>query len=379
MITRTPIGLRAALVAAAALGWSLSANAQLTPAGTPINNRATVNYSVGGLVQAPIESSPTGNTTPGAGAGANTSFLVDNMINLTVTEVSGNNTVVTPGMANGVLAYRVTNTGNSPEGYQLTVAELVGTILFFNTDNANFGLANLVVRVDEDPSAGNGTGNGTYDGTESATAIDRLNPSQDIIVFVVAPTVPLTLINNNFANVSLTARAAVPGTTGGTLETASAGANNPTTVEVLFADTNGFDATESAADQFAVQTAGLTITKVQSVLDDGFGSVSPRAIPGATVAYVTTILNTGTIAAQAVSFSDAIPANTSFFADQYSATGDVEIAPSAGPVTTCNADPADADADGCALTAGTLSVSAAKLGNIVGGASVQIQFQVKIN
>ena len=377
MITRTPIGLRAALVAAAAIGWSLSANAQLTPAGTSINNRATVNYSVGGLVQAPIESSPTGNTTPGAGAGANTSFLVDNMINLTVTEVSGNNTIVTPGMANGVLAYRVTNTGNSPEGYQLTVAELVGTILFGNTDNANFGLANLVVRVDEDPSAGNGTGNGTYDGTESATAIDSLNPSQDIIVFVVSPTVPLTLINNNFANVSLTARAAVPGTTGGTLETASAGANNPTTVEVLFADTNGFDATESAADQFAVQTAGLTITKVQSVLDDGFGSVSPRAIPGATVAYNTTILNTGTIAAQGVSFSDAIPANTTFFPNQYGPTGDVSI--TGGLTATCNADNGDADADGCGLTAGTLSVSAAVLGDIIGGASVQVQFQVKIN
>jgi uncharacterized repeat protein (TIGR01451 family) len=377
MITRTPIGLRAALVAAAALGWSLGASAQMTTAGTSINNRATVNYSVAGLAQAPIESSPTGNVTPGIGAGVDTAFVVDNMINLTVTEVSGNNTVVTPGVANGVLAFRVTNTGNSPQGYQLTVAEEVGTILFGNTDNAQFGLANLVIRVDEDPSAGNGTGDGVYNGTESATAIDRLNPSQDIIVFVVAPTVPLTLINGNFANVNLQARAAVPGTTGATLETASAGANLPTTVEVLFADTNGFDGTESATDQFAVQTAGLTITKVQTVLDDGFGSVSPRAIPGATVAYVTTIQNTGSIAAQAVSFSDPIPANTTLLPDQYSATGDVGI--TGGLVATCNADAADADGDGCGLTAGNLTVSSAVIGNIIGGASVQVQFQVTIN
>ena len=97
MITRTPIGLRAALVAAAALGWSLGASAQMTTAGTSINNRATVNYSVAGLAQAPIESSPTGNVTPGIGAGVDTAFVVDNMINLTVTEVSGNNTVVTNG------------------------------------------------------------------------------------------------------------------------------------------------------------------------------------------------------------------------------------------------------------------------------------------
>ncbi|HVJ29693.1 MAG TPA: hypothetical protein VNA66_05230, partial [Gammaproteobacteria bacterium] len=122
MITRTPIGLRAALVAAAALGWSLGASAQMTTAGTSINNRATVNYSVGGLTQAPIESSPTGNVTPGVGAGVDTAFLVDNMINLSVSELSGNATVVTPGMANQVLAFTIANSGNSPEGYQLTLS-----------------------------------------------------------------------------------------------------------------------------------------------------------------------------------------------------------------------------------------------------------------
>src|SRR5688572_24437713 len=125
MITRTSYGLRTALVAVAALGWWTGANAQ-TQAGTSINNRATVNYSVGGLAQAPIESSPTGNVTPGVGAGVNTSFLVDNMINLSVSEVSGSATVVTPGMVGQVLAFTVANSGNAPEGYELTVTEETG-------------------------------------------------------------------------------------------------------------------------------------------------------------------------------------------------------------------------------------------------------------
>src|SRR5688572_177897 len=216
MITRTSYGLRTALVAVAALGWWTGANAQGTLAGTSINNRATVNYSVGGLAQAPIESSPTGNVTPGVGAGANTSFLVDNRINLSVSEVSGNATVVTPGMVGQVLAFTVANSGNSPQGYQLALSEEVGTVLFGNTDNAQFGLANLVIRVDEDPSGGNGTGNDAYDGTESATAIDVLNPGQSITVFVLAnPTVPLTLINGNITNINLQARTAAPGTSGG--------------------------------------------------------------------------------------------------------------------------------------------------------------------
>lgn len=378
MITRTLKRLRTALVAVAALGSWMGANAQMTTAGTSINNRATVNYSVGGLAQAPIESSPTGNTTPGVGGGANTSFLVDNLINLSVNELSGSATVVTPGQANQVLSFTVANSGNSPEGYQLTVSEEVGTLLFGNTDNANFGLANLVVRVDEDPSAGNGTGNDVYDGTESATAINVLNPGQSITVFVLAtPTVPLTVINGNYANVALQARAAAPGSNGATLEVQSAGANLPTTVEILFADA-GLDATQAATDQFSVVSAALTITKVQTVIDDGFGSASPRAIPGATVVYLTTIQNTSpTVPATAVSFSDPLPTNTTLLRDQYSATGDVGI--TGGVVATCNADANDADADGCGIVAGSLNVSAAVLGNVAALGQVQVAFQVKIN
>src|SRR5262245_8416778 len=125
MTTRT-LGSRAALVAVAALGWWTSANAQETPAGTLINNSASVNYSVGGSTQEVINSSPTGNTTPGATAGADTEFFVDNRVDLSVDEVSGNATVVTPGMTNQWLAFTVANEGNSPQGYQLTLAEEAG-------------------------------------------------------------------------------------------------------------------------------------------------------------------------------------------------------------------------------------------------------------
>ena len=44
---------------------------------TPITNTASVNYSVSGVPQTVINSSPTGNSTPGAGSGAPTSFMVD--------------------------------------------------------------------------------------------------------------------------------------------------------------------------------------------------------------------------------------------------------------------------------------------------------------
>lgn len=375
MTTRIRTSARAALVVLAALGgyWN-TAEAQLTPAGTSIANRATVNYSVGGQAQTVIESSPTGNTTPGVNAGVSTTFLVDNRVDLTVAEVSSSATVTAPGATNAALAFTVTNTGNAPQGYALTFLEEAGTALFGNTDNVNF--ANLVIRVDEDPSVGNGTGNDAYDGTETATAIDVLNPGQQITVFVVSPTAPLTLVNGSFANVRLQAQTAVAGTSGGTLQTPSAGANDPTTVEVVFADA-GNDATESAVDQYAVQSAALTVTKAQTVLDDGFGSASPRAIPGATVEYAITVTNTSTTtAADAVSISDPVPANTTLELGQYAGE---DVGVTGGAAATCTADANDTDADGCGIAAGTLTVGAAVVGNIAAGGSVIVRFQVQIN
>lgn len=373
-LTRT--GLRAALVALAAFGgfWHNTAEAQLTPAGTSIQNRATVNYSVGGQPQALIESSPTGNTTPGLNAGANTAFLVDNRVDLTVAEVSGNATVTSPGAPSAVLAFTVTNSGNAPQGYQLSFLEEAGTLLFGNTDNVDFG--NLVIRVDEDPSAGNGTGNGAYDGTETATAVDVLNAGETITVFIVSATVPLALVNANFANVRLEARTAEPGTNGTTLTVESAGVNTPTTIEIVFADA-GNDALDSAVDQFAVQSAALTVTKTETVLDDGFGSVSPRAIPGATVEYAITVTNTSTTtAADGLAVNDPVPANTTLLLGQY---GGDDVGITGGGAATCTADANDGDTDGCGVAAGTLTVGGIATGSIAAGNSVTVRFQVTIN
>jgi uncharacterized repeat protein (TIGR01451 family) len=375
MSIRTSFGLRTALVAVAAIGWWTGANAQsLTPANTAITNRATVNYSVGGQAQALIESSPLGNTTPGFNNGVNTSFVVDNLVDFTVSEVSGDATVTTPGLP-AVLAFTVTNTGNAPQGYALSFLEEVATGLFTRTDNVDIG--NLIIRVDEDPSAGTGDGDGIYNGSETATAIDVLNQNEDIRVFIVSPAAPLTLLNLNVANVRLQAQAADAGTNGATLTTESAGANGLNTVEILFGDLGG-DATESSVDQFFVQSAALTITKAPTVLDDGFGSASPRAVPGATVEYTITVTNTSTTtAADAVSVSDPVPANTTFLAAQY---GGQDVRVSNGAVVTfCTADAADADADGCGIASGALSVAASAIGSIPASTTATVRFQVTIN
>jgi len=372
MTTITRIGLRAALASLLVVGgiWN-PANAQLTPAGSTIQNRATVNYSVGGVAQTLIESSPGGNVTPGLNAGANTQFLVDQVVDLTVSEESGNATLTSPGATaatGAVLAYTVTNDGNESQGYQLTLSEEVGTTLFGNTDSFTVGLPNLQIRVDD--------GNGIYDGTETATAIDTLTQGSQIRVFVLG-NIPLTATNGLFANVRLQAQAAVAGTNGATLAAPSPGANTPTTIEIVFGDT-GNDATESDADQFAFQSAALTVTKAATVVSDPFASASPRAVPGAIVEYTITIANTGVTGATGVAVNDPLPANTTFATGGYAGATDVAI--TGGAVATCVAEtPLDTNTDGCYRNATDLIVGPTALGNLPAAGNATVQFRVAIN
>ena len=110
-----------ALPVLGSFGLMQSAFAIGTDSGTSISNKATVSYSVGSVVQTPIESSPTGNSTPGVNNGAGTTFVVDNKILHVVSEVGGTANSTSPGASNVVATFRVTNQGNTAQGYALTV------------------------------------------------------------------------------------------------------------------------------------------------------------------------------------------------------------------------------------------------------------------
>ena len=171
------------------------AHATGTTAGTSVSNTATVNYNVGGVAQAPVTSAPT-------------SFVVDNKIDLTVTEVGGVATTVVPGQTAAVLTYLVSNTGNSPQGYQLSASNLGGTVLFTRTDNADF--AGYSVFVDSNA-------NGVYNaGVDAAANIDSLAKDASVAVFVVV-NIPNGATNAQVVKVRKQARPPVPGTAGATL------------------------------------------------------------------------------------------------------------------------------------------------------------------
>jgi uncharacterized repeat protein (TIGR01451 family) len=291
-IARHVKNARLALIALSSVGVLQGAYANGTASGTSIVNQATVDYSVGGVSQTQIVS-------PQA------TFTVDTRIDFNVTEVGGTATQTTPGQNNVVATFQVTNTGNSTQGYVLSVANETGTVLFTQTDNQD--VDNLRIFVDSN-------NNGTYQaGTDTATNINSLitGPTGvSVTVFVVAD-IPVAAINNQYANVRLTARATPVGSTTPLAETAG-----PDTagVDVVWADA-GRDNSESAADQYHIQSAALTLAKTSAVVWDPFNLASnPKAIPGARIEYTITVTNgSTTTVADAVTVTDNIPANTTFF------------------------------------------------------------------
>ncbi|MBK6598990.1 MAG: DUF11 domain-containing protein [Proteobacteria bacterium] len=370
------------LIALGSFGVSNQVLAVGTTANTSIDNRATVNFAVNGVAQVPIESSPTGNSVPGANNGANTTFVVDNRIDLTVTEVSGNATGTTPGQPNGVTAFTVTNTGNAPQGYQLTPTNLTGGTLFGASDV--FNMDNLRVFVDANS-------NGTYEpATDTATSINTLAPDANVVVFIVADT-PITATNGQAANVRLTAGTAAPGTNGATLMTQTAGAEAPGTVDVVFGDgTAGGNVARDgqgfADDQYLVSAATLTVAKARTVISDPFnGTTNPKSIPGAVLEYAVTVSNAGGTAATGVVITDPVPANTTFANATYNAgASNVQLQVGANPATFCLAEAGgtDSNADGCVLTgANVLTVGAPALASVATGAgnAVTMRFRVSIN
>ena len=367
---KTVLGVAVLLSSLAGVQTAFAAG---TDAGVTIGNRATVNYTVGTAAQTAIESSPTGNSTPGVGAGANTNFVVDRRIDFTVTATDGAAVTVSPGQADVVATYTVTNTSNAAEGFQLSASNVGGT-LFGNADNTD--VANLLVFVDN-PGAG-GTA-GVYDALfDTAGFVNTLAEDGNVVVFIVAD-VPLTATNGQFANVQLQALAAQVGTNGATLEGETPGADTAG-VDVVFGDA-GRNASETADAQFAVQSAALTITKSSAIISDPFNGTGAnrKPIPGAVIEYVVLIENNGTAAAASVRLSDTLDATLAFTGGQYNAgAADVQI--DVGAVTTyCVAESGvDANSDGCNRTGQTLNVNPTVAITVAPAQTATVRFRATI-
>jgi len=296
------------------LGINSTTLAAGTSSGTNISNTATISYDVGTVPQTAIESSPAGNSTPGAGSGTPTTFLVDNRVDLTVSEVNSTYTDVIPNAQDQVLVFTVTNDGNTTQDFAVT-ALTNGTDPFGGA--ANFNAANLQVFVDVNA-------NGTYElATDTRTFVDELAEDATVTVFVLAD-IPAIQASGDISAYTLTARAHDSGTSGtlGPLTNETAGADTAG-VDVVFADGTGDtdagrDASHSDSDAFQVLSAQLSIQKTAAVIRDPFNlDTNPKHIPGAYIQYAITVSNAATASNSATltTITDALDANTAIDLD----------------------------------------------------------------
>jgi uncharacterized repeat protein (TIGR01451 family) len=312
------LGLIGAVPSAFAAGTDTNYN-------TDIANTASVNYSVSGVPQTVINSSPTGNSTPGAGNGAATTFKVDKRIMFIAEETNGAATVTSPGLTQVVTVFRVTNTSNGAQDFRIAADNTQPPAIIFGRTDA-FDMSNFTLHVSAAACSTATMTTPTYAGEAATTFIGALAEDSCRYVFVRSDTpVSPTAANGLASTIRLVVSASTTGSSGATLETQSAAADDPAVVDVVFAETGVADGNvirdgvSMAFDQYFVGT--LTVTKSAAVISDGFSAAGQaKAIPGAIVEYTISVQNNGLVTSGAA-LTELIPANTTYVAGTTTVNG----------------------------------------------------------
>ncbi|MEZ5460021.1 MAG: hypothetical protein R3E65_12210 [Steroidobacteraceae bacterium] len=273
---RAPSGL---VVLGLAMLWGVSqpAAAVGVVAGTEIQNTAQVSYTIG--------------STPVTTSSNTVAVTVAEVLDVVVTLQSAT-TTVSPGATNQVLVYRVTNTGNSSEGFQLTLNSVLGG------DEFDPVPATPAIYFDTD-------GSGTLTPADTPYTPGANDPVllQDTFVTVLVVNDIPTGLANGARGLSQLEADALTGTGAPGTVFAGQGANGTDAV----VGTTGADG--DATGQYVVADITLTAVKTSTVTDAFGGS---RPIPGAQIRYQVVVTATGTGTAAGASFRDPIPTNTTF-------------------------------------------------------------------
>jgi uncharacterized repeat protein (TIGR01451 family) len=316
---------RLAVVALGLVGAAPSAFAAGTDFGTDITNTASVNYSVSGVPQTVINSSPTGNSLPGAGNGAATTFEVDKKIMFIAEETNNAATVTSPGLTQVVTVFRVTNTSNGAQDYSLAADNNQPPAIIFGR-NDSFDMSNFSYHVSAAACSTAAMTTPAFAGEAAVTHIEQLPEDECRYVFVRSDTPASPTAANGLAStIRLVVTATTDASNGATPETETAGADDAATVDVVFAEAGTADGNvvengiSMAFDQYFVGT--LTVTKTAAVISDGFSPVGQaKAIPGAVVEYTISVQNNGLVTSGAA-LTEAIPANTTYVAGSTTLNG----------------------------------------------------------
>lgn len=316
-----------------------SAHALGTASGTPIVNTVTATYDDG-----------SGTVTQTASA----TVLVDNKINLTV--VKNADAAAAPGATDQALVFVVKNDGNTPQRYALAA-----------TNGAGLVMNNVRIYLDNGTTAGSlDAGDTLY--VNAGTFGDV--PADGTLGILIVADVPAGALDGQTSDYNLVATTVDAGTTTVTTETTGAGTAG---VDVVFADIAGSavgdllrNGQHSASGRYAISALSLSIVKSATIASDPFnGTISPKAIPGATISYTIAVAVTGSGTAATVVITDPMPANATYTPGTLKLNG--------APLT-------DGTGDDNGSVGGSPTTATVTLGNMTSATPVQtITFDVTIN
>jgi len=254
-------------------------------------------------------------------------FVVDRKVDLVVAHADSSYVIVNPNNKNKYLTFTVRNDGNDVQDYHLTFTASEDNPWGVNEDNLD--MDNVRIFVDKVAN-----GNPYKESEDTETYIDQLDPDANRTVFIVVD-VPGGALNGKIADYTLlaaTREGNKSGEEGGTLTKQNDDADDPATVQNVFADAdgNGIDSAAKNAehsdwDAFKVEATVITFAKWSIVIEDPVvGKKSdgnePKRIPGATLRYCFEINNTGDKNASDLSWTDQLDENLTYITSKYDDT-----------------------------------------------------------
>lgn len=299
-----------------------------TLAGTPIENTASASYDGPGGTSVSVDSN-------------RVELIVDEILDIAVASNDAGDVGVSPGEADAILSFTVTNGGNGPEPAVLS---------------ANLGIGG----DDFDPTAASihidSNNNGAYDAgvdtAYNAASPPDLDPDASITVFILGD-IPGSTVDGDRSEVALIATAK---TGSGTPGTVFAGAGEGGSNAVVGAT----GATDNDSGFYAVSAAIIALTKSAAVVDP-FGGATQ--VPGSIITYSLVASVTGSGSLPNVAISDSVPTGTSYVGGSITLDGS-GLTDSAG------------DADGGSFDGSAIRVA---LGSVAAGITKTITFQVEID
>lgn len=338
---------------------SNTALAQGVLAGIDISNKVTVTYSIAGEDQSPIESSPTGNKSPGVGNGQSTIFKVDRKIDLTLT--NNGNTNVTLGETHAALYFTLSNDGNDSQEFLLSVDSTLAT--------DNFDTHNCRIKV----TSVTGT---PLPGVVLPTfnAI-KLSPDQQASISVECD---IPFDNNGQAILKdhtslLSLKAITNKNSDGNTTVEDSTTDSASNIETVYADSAGSDdanrdASHSARATYITLDASAPVPPTFNINKAIINVIDPQggnqSISGSSITYKIVILTTGTGVINNVVITDPTPANMTYKLNSITLNG------------LALTDQSDTDEGEFNTSNNTTTIN---LGDIIAGTQQEIQISYTIN